>query len=197
MPELLNSGVRACLTVMGLFIIAGCSGPATIQPEKLPAIKPNFLGDGTWVGPVFMAGVDSDGSNLGKDGTPIVFPLTYMLVVCDSKATFWIKTDSGRFSAPSGKFEDFSQYSNGEVHIVYSQHHDLDTPASPAWFETQVMLLTELNADELRAQVSRAVTNPSLANSERYRNFARNGMGTLKRTAKQCPRELLGTAVKD
>lgn len=189
--------LRFLIIIMIFFSASGCSSQAILLPVDTDHLNAGRLHDGAWLGPITITGVDSDNTNLGKDGLPISHTSIYLVAVCDGKASFWIQGNEGRFNAPAGKFEDYKQHSNNEIHIIYSQHHDLENKASPEWFESQVMLLVEVPSGGFRAQVSRAVVNPKLAETARHRNFVRSGSGTLERTSKECPREQMNTVVKD
>jgi hypothetical protein len=170
---------RALIISLSFLAVAGCASPS-LNPSAIKKVEVSKLGDGVWRGKLAVTGSNSDGSGIGKDGLPISFDSVYLVVVCDGKATFWYQNADGGFRAP-GRFEDFKIHSNHGIHMIYAQHHDLEDPSAPSWFETQVVLLVELAEGGLRAEMSRAVVNPGLPEPDPFRNFVRRGNGTLDR----------------
>lgn len=154
------------------------------------------LHDGAWLGPITVTGVLADGSDKNTDGSAMKGTITFLLTVCDGKGIFWRKRENGSFHA-AARSENFSARSNLGNHLIYFENHDEDIQPAPGWVETQTMLVMEQGSKSLRAQWSRAVSNPLLPETAPNRNFFYHGVGTLEPVASECPRETMKTVVND
>ncbi len=194
--KIFNIKLIICSVVLSFVTLAGCS-VQTIKPMagSISSARTN-LHEGAWIGTIAVTGVGADDSNFKKNGKTMSDTLTFLVTVCDGKGIFWYQRDDGSFHA-AAREEYFGAHSNFGNHLIYFENHDQDAQPVPGWVENQTMLLIELDSGTLRVQWSRAVSNPLLPEKDSSRDFFWHGVGALKRTATECPRELMKGIVKD
>jgi hypothetical protein len=175
---------------LSLVLLIGCaSNTANLSSTSSQSATRN-LPDGAWVGPIATTGVNADDSTRFKGGEPMEETSQFMVTVCDGKSVFWAQEKNGRYRAGASA-AGFRQSSNHGNHLIYFENYDRDDQPVPGWVEMQSMQLVELQSGALRAQWSRAVSNPLLPEGDSNRDFFWHGVGTLKRVAATCPREMM------
>lgn len=148
----------------------------------------SLLPDGIWKGTLHLHRNFANDSGNSTDGQPFSADMRIMVTICDGEGMFWPQIDDEHYYITSAKYHNDSFFGN---HLIYYQDASKDRKTQPTWVETQSMLLIEINVKKLRAQWSRSVSNPRLADNNADRDFFEIGIGTLQRTADACPKEML------
>lgn len=158
--------MRWYLYLVSLLALTGCAVPTS--PQNSGPILP----DGTWEGKLDWI-VRPDGMR-GEGGQGIA------VTACAGQVRIWLMTEDGNYRGPRRDFRVRSSLRSHAIQFIDAADDQ------PGWVEIQTYTLLEKADDSAAIQWTRAVNNLALDDNDANRTILEYGVGTLRRTRKEC-----------